>query len=465
MPKIVDKREVLNGRGFVVLYGSGTSAGSFFYRELVKGSRSYRQRKITNVTSMEDAVQAAVEVAFAIQAEDQDTPDLARELVGSTRSTGRSKSYAEQVVQRQRRRQLIENAVRSFLEQEQRRTNAGLITAKTKQQKGITLTQHLLPYLATQGALYTNQIQAGTFRDYELFRSTATPLSRNVEIGHIKDFCKNYLVKNRLLNADLLLDKDFLSRSRIKQTDRMKNPAINAEDWKTIVDYVRGPYRDSAKRLQNHRIYYWRTLFWHFILFMKNTGMSPEEILRMRWKQVEIVDEGRTSSSGQREEWLVSYIYTIRSKTNQAREIPANQARELIRWKQFQENYIASKDLKETPSRETIVFSNPNNELKAYGYSNFQRSWKEVLEAVQPKLKGHRYSPHPYTIYSMRSTFIEDHLLKGTPVYEVAEMAGHSVVETQKTYARLNLRTKGREITMPTLGKRDKTGEKKDLFK
>ena len=71
----------------------------------------------------------------------------------------------------------------------------------------------------------------------------------------------------------------------------------------------------------------------------------------------------------------------------------------------------------------------------------------------------------PYTIYSMRSTFIEDHLLKGTPVYEVAEMAGHSVMETQKTYARLNLRKKERELTMPTLGKRERTGEKKDLFK
>jgi len=282
MPRIVDKREVLNGRGFVVLYGSGTSAGSFFYRELVKGSRSYRQRKIPNVTSMEDAVQAAVEVAFAIQAQEQDTPDLVSELVGGSRSARRQRSYEQHTVTHQPRRQLIENAVRSFLEQEQRRSAAGLITAKTKQQKGITLTQHLMPYLASQGVLYTNQIQAGTFRDYELFRSAATPLSRNVEIGHIKDFCKNYLVKNRLLDADLLLDKDFLARSRVKQTDRMKNPAINADDWKTIVDYVRGPYRNSAKRLQNHRIYYWRTLLWHFILFMKNTGMSPEEILRLR---------------------------------------------------------------------------------------------------------------------------------------------------------------------------------------
>ena len=104
MPRIVDKREVLNGRGFVVLYGSGTSAGSFFYRELVKGSRSYRQRKIPNVTSMEDAVQAAIEVAFAIQAEEQETPDLASELVGGSRSTRRQLSHEQQTVTRQPRR-------------------------------------------------------------------------------------------------------------------------------------------------------------------------------------------------------------------------------------------------------------------------------------------------------------------------------------------------------------------------
>ena len=64
----------------------------------------------------------------------------------------------------------------------------------------------------------------------------------------------------------------------------------------------------------------------------------------------------------------------------------------------------------------------------------------------------------------MRSTFIEDHLLKGTPVFEVAEMAGHSVTETQKTYAKLNLRKKGAEITLPRLGRQAHQRVKADLF-
>ena len=71
------------------------------------------------------------------------------------------------------------------------------------------------------------------------------------------------------------MDRDFLKRGQLKQTDKLANPAICAEDWETIVKYARGHWRDSTKKLQNHRIHYWRTLFWHWILFAKNTAMSP----------------------------------------------------------------------------------------------------------------------------------------------------------------------------------------------
>ena len=46
MPKIADKRKVLGGRGSVVLYASGTSAGQYFYRELIKGTKNYMTRRI-----------------------------------------------------------------------------------------------------------------------------------------------------------------------------------------------------------------------------------------------------------------------------------------------------------------------------------------------------------------------------------------------------------------------------------
>ena len=464
MPKILEKEEVLNGRGHVVLYGSGTSAGGYFYRELVKGQRSYRQRRIPGVSSMQEAVQAAVDVAFQLN---NDKPDpQAAALIGRADSTPQSrKTYQSHIVTRQPRKQRIEDAVDAFLKEEQKRVDVGLLAQKTQTQKRITLTRHLLPYLRNHKYIsYTNQIKETTFRDYSIYRADATPLTRNNEISQIKDFCKNYLVKHRLLAADLLMDRDFLKRGQIKQIDKMRNPAISSEDWEIIIRYVRGHYRTSALNLHNHRIHYWRTLFWHWILFAKNSGMSPEEILRLKWKQIEIIDEGRINSKGERETWEVAYIYTIRSKTKQAREIPVNQARELRRWKKLQEQYFADHSIEATITKETLVFGNPHNSFKAYGYTNYQRSWREVREAIQDKLTGHRFSRHHYTIYSMRSTFIEDHLLKGTPVFEVAEMAGHSVTETQKTYAKLNLRKKGAEITLPRLGRQAHQRVKADLF-
>ena len=142
------------------------------------------------------------------------------------------------------------------------------------------------------------------------------------------------------MSSDLVMDKSFLPEIKIKQTDLMKNPAINAEDWETIVRFVRDEWRQRPLEKDNKSGWFFRNMFWHFILFMKNTGMSPEEILKMQWKQIEIVDVGRTNSKDERVKWEVAYVRTIRSKTQQAREIPANQARELRRWEQFPEEYI-----------------------------------------------------------------------------------------------------------------------------
>ena len=151
---------------------------------------------------------------------------------------------------------------------------------------------------------------------------------------------------------------------------------------------------------------------------------------------------GGLIQKGEKVKWEVAYVRTIRSKTQQAREIPANQARELRRWKQFLEEYIESKGLSTKITRETLVFGQPHFGWKSFCYKHIGETWREVRRELADKLKGHRFSPHPYTVYSLRSSFAEDHLLKGTPILEVAEMMGHSVVETQKTYVRLNLRKK-----------------------
>ena len=274
MPTIVEKQEVLNGRGQVIRYGSGTSAGSYFYKEKIPGERRYKTRRIPGATTIEEAIQAAVEIAFKLQ---EEQPEGVSNLLRSTRKSleEREQYVAYQTVRRTPKRQRIEYAIESFLREEQRRVDVGLLSNRTLTQKRLALKLHLLPYLEQyKNVLYTKQIDLSTFRDYEIFRSEATPLTRNGEITIVKDFCKNYLVKHRLLAAEVLMDRDFLKRGQVKQTDKLANPAICAEDWETIVKYARGHWRDSAKKLQNHRIHYWRTLFWHWILCQKHGDVT-----------------------------------------------------------------------------------------------------------------------------------------------------------------------------------------------
>ena len=41
MPKIAHSEKVLNGRGRLILYENGDSAGKWFYKEKVEGSKEF----------------------------------------------------------------------------------------------------------------------------------------------------------------------------------------------------------------------------------------------------------------------------------------------------------------------------------------------------------------------------------------------------------------------------------------
>ena len=117
------------------------------------------------------------------------------------------------------------------------------------------------------------------------------------------------------------------------------------------------------------------------------------------------------------------------------------------------------------PNANTEVFGNPFPRSgspagwRPHHRSMFSASWREIMKRLDGQLKGHRHSPHPYSQYSMRSSFIEDHLMRGTSVVEVARMAGHAITETQRSYENLDLRKRGAELTKPKFGKR-KVGQR-----
>jgi hypothetical protein len=84
----------------------------------------------------------------------------------------------------------------------------------------------------------------------------------------------------------------------------------------------------------------------------------------------------------------------------------------------------------------------------------YGKAWIECREEASKKLRGHRFSDHPYTLYSLRATFIEDHLLRGTDVFLLARIAGHDVKELMKSYERLDIRERAKDIYSIDFGKK-----------
>ena len=102
------------------------------------------------------------------------------------------------------------------------------------------------------------------------------------------------------------------------------------------------------------------------------------------------------------------------------------------------------------------VFAQVHNEMKQPSQARIRQTWRKIVDGLmlEGKLKGHKFSDRKYTLYSMRSTFIEDHLIKRTDLYLLARVSGHSVTTLMESYERLDIRQRAQELTTIEYGKK-----------
>jgi len=249
----------------------------------------------------------------------------------------------------------------------------------------------------------------------------------------------------------------------MKQIEFDANPSIPAEDFKIINHYIRFVYLPEGAKHNNPRVHHWRYLMWTFVMTMKNTGCRPNELLKLKWKDVEFADVGRWSESKQeREERIIAYLTVTDSKTGMKREIPANVGSTLLRWMQYRVKYIK----KVFPHKanelfanllDTLVFGNPYNEFRSYNIISYQHSWREIVGAVKQQLRGNKYSDREITLYSLRKTYIEQQLIAGLDIFLLARICGHSVKVLETHYERMDIRKRSDEIIHIEYGKKKST--------
>ena len=65
MPALLEKASVLEGRGQVLAYKRDPSA--WYYRELIQGTERYRSARIPNASTLEQAIDAALDMYGAFR--------------------------------------------------------------------------------------------------------------------------------------------------------------------------------------------------------------------------------------------------------------------------------------------------------------------------------------------------------------------------------------------------------------
>ena len=526
MPKLLEKFKVLGGRAEVIRYEK--SPDTWYYREKLPEEKAYRTRKISNVSNQTEAEDAAILIFAELrsqpvqprakrikkaekkESEDQPFPLPSPRLTANAaeHGNGRGGAYlltdrskperSGKFINRKRRGVPIDKAIDDYIEKLRDRVEANDLNELTFRDLMQTYIVHLKPYCFLEGIKSTADINLESFHNYPLYRKGCSKLTKNKEARQIKGFVDNYLAIKKLIDVDVATSKKLIPLSKVKQEDLDANPAINEEDWKKINSWIRNVYVKNTDSNLRSSVHYWRYLFWHFTLVMKNSGARPNELLNLRWKDIQIEDVGRISQSKKqeeieeleaegidvvgededleanawavspdafgREERLIAHIFIRTSKTGKQREVPTNLGKAFKRFKEYQERYIKENQLDVAITPTTLIFGNPHKYYSKYTYPNFTSSWHKCMQELSGQLVGHKFSDRPYTIYSMRSTFIENGLLSGMDVFLLSRICGHSVDMLQRHYERIDVKERAEEITQINYGQKKKQTNAIDLF-
>ena len=463
MPAKAQSRKVLDGRGEVLSYKRNPT--QFFLRVYNPVKVGYDSLKIDHAHDIETACRLALDVYLEIQKSRDSTPQIG--ILSEISQSDRSGKIPIRL-----RKVRLDDQVKLYLEEQQRRVDANLLNWRTLKNYKLSLQTFFLPYCESQGLVYATDIKVGVLDDFPAHYPRLTRNSCKTYLTQTKQFLR-YLARKKLMDPyEAALLDDIVPKLKIRQVDLSANPPFRDEaEWLRFVRVMHAWVKE-ADEFRNPRITYFRRKFWCFIMVLKQTGARPDELLNLRWCDIETQDVGRISESQKQQDIqslkeqgvdpselpvevqealgrvprYVTHLRILSSKTGVPREVTSNSAEVLARWKRFQLErlkYIQKKHslwtVELTPDAK--VFSSPvNNKWHQAGYNVFNETWRELIKRAKPVLKGPLLSKHDYTIYSLRASRAMELLRLGVDVAIAAKSLGHSPSMMLKVYAQLPVR-------------------------
>ena len=244
--------------------------------ESSSSTTKYRTKLIAGADTVEAAVEQALDARDKLQSEEVFPVAVSRErkaekvITASQRAASNRRGKVRDVVA----------CIYDFLENEQRKVDAGMLTEKARFNKSEALIKQLVPYLAFKGITKTNQFSVTTFDEYPLWRKKkngqpAALSTRALELGYIQQFLTKYLWKHKLIDRDLDV-KDMTPKIAIPDDEIDANPPlINPGNWRKVQDALKRN-REAAEGYCNHRGFYFAQLLYRWVMIARNSGLRPD---------------------------------------------------------------------------------------------------------------------------------------------------------------------------------------------
>ncbi len=276
-----------------------------------------------------------------------------------------------------------------------------ILTAHSSRKSQNTLSLYQLAFKQLIRVMGNKQINSISRFDADFFINALVSgklqwTSINIYLRHIKS------AFNSAINYGLIDENPFKQIQQLTVPDKIR-PILNDAEWLKLFE--------TAKEMFMVRI----------IKFALLTGMRRSEIVHLQWKDLDF--EGRKI--------LVQSKEDFKTKTRKHREIPITET--------------ILKVLKSPAfGTQTNIYSMRDQNSYVFGKENGFRITPNCISHKFKKLVRMAGLNDKICFHSLRHTALTKMALKGTPIFVLKEIAGHSSISTTQKYLHCNTETMGR---------------------
>ncbi len=304
--------------------------------------------------------------------------------------------------------------VAKMFEEEYEATTRGHRSPKWVQGHKDRLRLHLLPFF---GELPVNEIIAGTAQQYRAHRLTEPEDYNEEEAGKPWQPPARKTIHNEIVTLSLTL-KAAHRHGYISQVPDLSDPyrrhtKVSHRPWFTPKEYKQlyEATRRNAANPKHPRFKWYAEQLHDFVLFMANTGVRPDEVNLLEFRDIEIVTD----------EWSGDKILEIEVRGKRGVGYCKSMAGAVRPFERLRDRPRPTDDGERSVKPTDKLFPN-----------EFKKMFNGIL--TENNLKFDR-DGKARTAYSLRHSYICFRLLEGADIYQIAKNCRTSVEMIEKHYA------------------------------